>query len=289
MRKHWFYLGFSLYIFALLGGCAGRTAPAPVVLLNSQVSDGSEEYTKKTYKVQRGDTLYAVAWYTGNDYRDLAKYNQLSAPYTIFPGQILAVTPPSKVAIPPVIPKSKTNQSTTPTTLNVDKSLVDRPQPQAYRESEKVVKQQNVTTIKKPSQSVKKQTPTSFPDKVQEWVWPAEGKVVGTFSKSESGNKGIDIAGARGSKVVAAADGKVVYSGSALRGYGNLVIIKHTDTFLSAYAYNDTILVKEREWVSAGQQIATMGDSGTNSVKLHFEVRYRGKSLDPMKYLPVLK
>merc|ERR1711977_631568 len=88
------------------------------------------------------------------------------------------------------------------------------------------------------------------PDKVQEWVWPAEGKVVGTFSKSESGNKGIDIAGAKGSKVVAAADGKVVYSGSALRGYGNLVIIKHTDTFLSAYAYNDTILVKEREWVS---------------------------------------
>jgi len=120
-------------------------------------------------------------------------------------------------------------------------------------------------------------------------VWPAEGKVVGTFSKSESGNKGIDIAGAKGSKVVAAADGKVVYSGSALRGYGNLVIIKHTDTFLSAYAYNDTILVKEREWVSAGQQIATMGDSGTNSVKLHFEVRYRGKSLDPMKYLPALK
>ena len=289
MRRPHLHIGILLYICVLIGGCAGRSAPAPVVLLNSQVSDGSEEYTKKTYKVQRGDTLYAVAWYTGNDYRDLAKYNQLSAPYTIFPGQFLNVTPPSNVATAPVIRKSKTNQSTAPTTSNVDKSLVDRPQPQAYRESEKVVKPQNVTTVKKPSQSVKKQTPTSFPDKVQEWVWPAEGKVVGTFSKSESGNKGIDIAGAKGSKVVAAADGKVVYSGSALRGYGNLVIIKHTDTFLSAYAYNDTILVKEREWVSAGQQIATMGDSGTNSVKLHFEVRYRGKSLDPMKYLPALK
>ena len=289
MRRPHLHIGILLYICVLIGGCAGRSAPAPVVLLNSQVSDGSEEYTKKTYKVQRGDTLYAVAWYTGNDYRDLAKYNQLSAPYTIFPGQVLKVTPPSNVAIAPAIPKSKTNQSTTPTTSNVDKSLVDRPKPQAYRKSEKVVKPQNVTTVKKPSQSVKKQTPTSFPDKVQEWVWPAEGKVVGTFSKSESGNKGIDIAGAKGSKVVAAADGKVVYSGSALRGYGNLVIIKHTDTFLSAYAYNDAILVKEREWVSAGQQIATMGDSGTNSVKLHFEVRYRGKSLDPMKYLPALK
>ena len=289
MRRPHLHIGILLYICVLIGGCAGRSAPAPVVLLNSQVSDGSEEYTKKTYKVQRGDTLYAVAWYTGNDYRDLAKYNQLSAPYTISPGQVLKVTPPSNVATAPVIPKPKTNQSTAPTTSSVDKSLVDRPQTQAYRESEKVVNPQNVTIVKKSSKSVKKQKPTSFPDKVQKWEWPAEGKVVGTFSKSESGNKGIDIAGAKGSKVVAAADGKVVYSGSALRGYGNLVIIKHTDTFLSAYAYNDTILVKEREWVSAGQQIATMGDSGTNSVKLHFEVRYRGKSLDPMKYLPALK
>jgi len=278
-----------LYICVLIGGCAGRSAPAPVVLLNSQVSDGSEEYTKKTYKVQRGDTLYAVAWYTGNDYRDLAKYNQLSAPYTIFPGQVLKITPPAKVVSAPEKPKAQTIRSTHPTTTSVDQSLVDRPQPQAYVEREDFVKTQNISKVKKPSQSVKKQTPTSFPDKVQEWMWPAEGKVVETFSKSESGNKGIDIAGAKGSKVVAAADGKVVYSGSALRGYGNLVIIKHTDTFLSAYAYNDTILVKEREWVSAGQQIATMGDSGTNSVKLHFEVRYRGKSLDPMKYLPALK
>ena len=289
MRKPLLQIGFLLYIFILIGGCAGRSAPAPVVLLNSQVSDGSEEYTKKTYKVQRGDTLYAVAWYTGNDYRDLVKYNNLSAPYTIFPGQILKVAPPSIVATSPTRPKVKTKQSTAPTTSNVDKSLVDRPQPQAYRKSEKVVKPQIVTTVKKSSQRVTKQTPTSFPDRVREWVWPAEGIIVDTFSKSESGNKGIDIAGARGSKVVAAADGKVVYSGSALRGYGNLVIIKHTDTFLSAYAYNDTILVKEREWVSAGQQVATMGDSGTNSVKLHFEVRYRGKSLDPMKYLPPLK
>ena len=121
---------------------------------------------------------------------------------------------------------------------------------------------------------------------MEKWIWPAEGKLVGTFSKAESGNKGIDVAGKRGSKVVAAASGKVVYSGNALRGYGRLVIIKHTDTFLSAYAYNETILVKEREWVYAGQKIATMGSSGTDSVKLHFEVRYRGKSLNPLRYLP---
>jgi lipoprotein NlpD len=273
----------------LLHGCAGRTAPAPVILLNSQVTDGSEEFTQDTYKVQKGDTLFAVAWYTGNDYRDLAKYNNLSAPYTIFPGQILSVTPPKNTATTRTIPKVKTKRSTDPTTLNKSKKVVDRKKTEAYVEDEKVVSPQKVTTVKNLSPSVKKTAPTSFPDKVKRWVWPANGKLVGTFSKAESGNKGIDIAGARGSNVVAAADGKVVYSGNALRGYGNLVIIKHTDTFLSAYAYNDTIVVKEREWVSAGQKIATMGNSGTDSVKLHFEVRYRGKSLNPMTYLPKIK
>lgn len=286
-RQPHYLATFALLLF-FLHGCAGRTAPAPVVLLNSQVTDGSEEYTQDTYKVQRGDTLFAVAWFTGNDYQDLAKYNGLSAPYTIYLGQILRVTAPSKTVRSPIKPKVKTKQSTDPTSPSIDKSVVDRKKTQAYRESEKVVNPQNVTTVKNPSPSVKNKAPNGFPSKVNKWVWPAQGKLVATFSKAESGNKGIDIAGARGSNVVAAADGKVVYSGNALRGYGNLVIIKHTDTFLSAYAYNDTIVVKEREWVSAGQTIAKMGNSGTNSVKLHFEVRYRGKSLDPMKYLPKL-
>lgn len=289
MLQRTVYLTATLCIIATLSGCAGRNAPAPVLLLNSQVNDGSEEYTKKTYTVQRGDTLYAVAWYTGNDYRDLAEYNDLSAPYVIQPGQVLRVTPQPEPIKTPAPSSHVTKRSTDPTSQSVDKRLIDRPKAQAYRKSEKVVKPQKDTHVKKSSQSVKSATNKGFPDKVDKWLWPAEGKVVATFNKAESGNKGIDIAGARGSKVTAAADGKVVYSGNALRGYGNLVIIKHTDTFLSAYAYNDTILVKEREWVSAGQQIATMGDSGTNSVKLHFEVRYRGKSLDPMKYLPVLK
>ena len=287
MGRHWGYVACFCCIF--LHGCAGRSAPAPVILLNSQVADGSQEYIDDTYKVQTGDTLYAVAWYTGNDYRDIAKFNGLSAPYTIFPGQILRVTPPPRIASSPVTPKSKPSQSTGLTTSNVYKSVVDRKNTQAYRESEQDVKPKIETRVKKPVEGAQHQAPTSFPDKVKKWVWPADGKLVDTFSRAESGNKGIDIAGTRGSSVVAAANGKVVYSGNALRGYGNLVIIKHTDTFLSAYAYNDTILVKEREWVSAGQKIATMGNSGTDSVKLHFEVRYRGKSLDPLKYLPPLK
>ncbi|BFT29079.1 murein hydrolase activator NlpD [Alteromonas sp. D210916BOD_24] len=287
MRRQWSYA--AVLSCFLLHGCAGRSVPAPVILLNSQVSDGSEEYHDDTYKVQPGDTLYAVAWYTGNDYRDIAKYNQLSAPYTIFPGQVLRVTKPNNSVSSPTIRKTTPPPPTGLTSSNVDKSLVDRKKTQAYRESEKIVKPKIGTRVKKPVESAQRQAPTSFPEKVQKWVWPADGKLTDTFSRAESGNKGIDIAGTRGSSVVAAANGKVVYSGNALRGYGNLVIIKHTDTFLSAYAYNDTILVKEREWVSAGQKIATMGNSGTDSVKLHFEVRYRGKSLDPLKYLPPLK
>jgi len=273
----------------LLASCSSRIAPAPVILLNSQVDEETGGFTSATYEVKPGDTLFAIAWYTGNDYRDIAEYNDLSKPYQIFPGQILRVIPPKKVVKSSPKPQNQTTQSAAPTSSILDKRLIDPPKPQAYGEGEKVVKRQNVTSVIKPSKSVKKAAPKAFPSKVNKWVWPAKGKLVDTFSNKESGNKGVDIAAARGSPIYAAADGKVVYSGSALRGYGNLVIIKHTDTFLSAYAYNDTILVKEREWVYAGQKVATMGDSGTNSVKLHFEVRYRGKSLDPLRYLPNIR
>ena len=122
-------------------------------------------------------------------------------------------------------------------------------------------------------------------DEALEWVWPTNGKVIGTFSDTGSG-KGIDIAGSQGQPVVAAAPGKVIYSGSDLRGYGKLVIIKHNKTYLSVYAHNNQILVKEGQQVSRGQKIAEMGNSDTDKVKLHFEIRQQGKSVDPAKYLP---
>ena len=118
------------------------------------------------------------------------------------------------------------------------------------------------------------------------WVSPTAGRIVQGFSNSEGGNKGIDIAGQKGQDVRSAADGKVVYAGNALEGYGNLIIIKHSDDFLSAYAHNDRILVDEQDNVKAGQKIATMGSTGTSSNKLHFEIRYKGKSIDPTRYLP---
>lgn len=116
------------------------------------------------------------------------------------------------------------------------------------------------------------------------WIWPANGKVLGQFS--ESGSKGIDIGGKAGDPVIAAGDGKVVYSGTGLRGYGMLIIVKHNATFLSAYAHNQKLLVKEGQTVSKGQKIAEMGNSDADQVKLHFEVRRQGKPVDPLKYLP---
>lgn len=269
----------------LLQSCSSRSGPAPVILLNSQIEE-TDGYTSDTYEVKPGDTLYAIAWYTGNDYRDIADFNNLSTPYRIYPGQKLTLSRPQITAKKTIKNADQTSQSADPTTKTLDKRVIDPPKPRAYGEGEKVVKRQNVTDVNSSTKSANKKAPNSFPSKVSKWVWPATGKVVDTFSNAESGNKGIDIAAAKGSPIYAAADGKVVYSGSALRGYGNLVIIKHTDTFLSAYAYNDSIVVKERDWVYAGQKVATMGNSGTNSVRLHFEVRYRGKSLDPLRYLP---
>ena len=118
------------------------------------------------------------------------------------------------------------------------------------------------------------------------WQWPTSGNIIQGFSNTDGGNKGIDISGSRGQAVKAAASGRVVYAGNALRGYGNLIIIKHNDDFLSAYAHNDKILVTDQQEVKAGQEIAKMGSSGTNTVKLHFEIRYKGKSVDPVRYLP---
>ena len=116
------------------------------------------------------------------------------------------------------------------------------------------------------------------------WQWPTQGNVIQGFSNSDGGNKGVDISGSRGQAIKAAASGRVVYAGNALRGYGNLIIIKHNDDFLSAYAHNDKILVSDQQEVKAGQEIAKMGSTGTNAVKLHFEIRYKGKSVDPVRY-----
>ena len=139
----------------------------------------------------------------------------------------------------------------------------------------------------KPTTSTKKvTTTTSSSNKRLTWRWPTSGKILSTYSKSAAGRKGIDIAGKSGQSIIAAASGKVVYSGNGLPRYGNLLIIKHNDVYLSAYAHNKTLLVKEGQLVKAGQKIALLGRSGTQQNQLHFEIRRNGKPVDPMRFLP---
>lgn len=272
----------TLYIvlsaLVLISSCASRFEPAPVLSLSTKVAspENLTEITGSHYTVQAGDTLFAIAFYSGNDYRDLAKINTIAPPYLIKVGQKLALRPP------------RTNDESS---RNVDqiklaqKSVkidVDQKQMRAYGDGKKKTHRKNQNLVDKSSKKpykVSKQKSLS-------WIWPAQGlKNVATVG-SDGSKRGLDIKGPIGSKVVAAAPGKVVYAGNALKGYGNLIILKHNDDYLSAYAHNRSILVGEQTYVSQGQQIATMGNSGASEVMLHFEIRKKGKSVDPFVYLP---
>ena len=255
-------------------GCSNRKQPAPV----SELYQGKtfrdfkqQTYSAKTYQVKAGDTLYSIAWYSGNDYKDLAVINKIPSPYQIQPGQILLLTKSPKT----VTMTTKSNKSSGPTSKVIINQSVDPPKKQAYgKHVKKLIKAPVVTSL------------VRFPDRVKNWQWPTTESVTRGFSAKEQGNKGLDFSGQLGIPVLAAADGKVVYTGDALRGFGKLIIIKHTDSYLTAYAHNDNISVKEKQWVKAGQKVASMGRSGTDKVKLRFEVRYKGKSVNPLRYLP---
>lgn len=254
-----------------------------------------------SYTVKRGDTLFYIAWITGNDYRDLAQRNNIPEPYSLNVGQslnlgsgsgnnasgggltsgggMLATTDATRGGIP-----------TPPSSAQIQTTSVDSQSTNAYSGNQG---KQNVGKML-PTTGAPTTAPVSAPAAVASsntaavgsWRWPTDGKVIDSFSASEGGNKGIDIAGSRGQPITATASGRVVYAGNALRGYGNLIIIKHNDDYLSAYAHNDTMLVREQQDVTAGQKIATMGSTGTSSVRLHFEIRYKGKSVNPLRFLP---
>lgn len=262
----------AIFVILACASCSTRQTPAPVIELyqgNSIRDHEKNSFHEKKYTVQKGDTLFSIAWFSGNDYRDLATINNITKPYHIYPGQQILLKKPA------VKSKSSVKNSPGLTTNTKVNQTVDRPKKQAYGESNKDIQG-----------SAKPTADSQFPARVARWIWPANGKVDGRFSFKQLGNNGIDISGNKGDNIVAAADGKVVYTGNALRGYGQLIIVKHSETFLSAYAHNDELLVKEQEWVKAGQLIASMGNSGTDKVKLRFEVRFKGKSVDPLRYLP---
>ncbi|HGC2327091.1 TPA: murein hydrolase activator NlpD [Escherichia coli] len=260
-------------------------------------------YSGSTYTVKKGDTLFYIAWITGNDFRDLAQRNNIQAPYALNVGQTLQVgnasgTPitggnaitQADAAEQGVVIKPAQNS----TVAVASQPTITYSESSGEQSANKMLpnNKPTATTVTAPvtvptastTEPTVSSTSTSTP--ISTWRWPTEGKVIETFGASEGGNKGIDIAGSKGQAIIATADGRVVYAGNALRGYGNLIIIKHNDDYLSAYAHNDTMLVREQQEVKAGQKIATMGSTGTSSTRLHFEIRYKGKSVNPLRYLP---
>ncbi|SDR92260.1 lipoprotein NlpD [Halopseudomonas xinjiangensis] len=222
------------------------------------------------HTVRRGETLYQIAFRYGTDWQTVAGYNNLRSPYTIYPGQNLRVAPgngsPRVAAVAPP-PKQPSPPPSRPTNSVPATRAIPAPTPAQ-------------------SAPAKTAGTISVPAKVSRWDWPTDGPLISRFQSGTSLNKGIDIAGTLGQPIKAAADGAVVYAGRGLIGYGDMIIVKHDDTFLSAYAHNSKLMVSEGDQVKRGQVIAEMGSSGTDRVKLHFEIRQRGKPVDPLGHLP---
>ena len=275
-----------LLAFAMLAGCAApRRAPAPVedraarvavpgaaVADPARVLPGAENAGKPGYyTVRPGDTLVRIALESGQNWRDIARWNNMDNPNVIEVGQVLRVAPPvatvaaapepARPASPPLPGASAAAAAATPPASAPAAAAASAP-------------------------AAAPSPPAPAADEGIAWAWPTPGAATILAGFDEQKNKGIDIGGRAGDPVLASADGRVVYAGAGLRGYGNLIILKHNNTYLTAYAHNQVLLVKEDQTVRKGQKIAEMGSTDTDRVKLHFEIRRQGKPVDPMRYLP---
>jgi lipoprotein NlpD len=255
---------FAVLVAAFaLSGCSskGKLAPFDDHSIGGargavRVLPGAENAGKPGYyTVKPGDTLIRIAMDNGQSGRDIARWNNLSNPNLIETGQVLRVAPPTQ-DVAAVRPSSAPAVASSPNAAAVTAPVASAP--------------------------VASATP-AVPEDAVSFQWPARGNLISGFDESK--NKGLDIGGKVGDPVMAAADGRVVYAGAGLRGYGNLIIIKHNNTYLTAYAHNQTLLVKEDQVIKRGQKIAEMGNSDADQVKLHFEIRRQGKPVDPAKYL----
>lgn len=300
----------------LLAACATQ-APAPVVDRTTPIrttpapAPSAPQTGPGFYTVKRGDTLYRIALDHGQAYRDVAGWNNITNPASIKEGQVLRVAPPGGESTGAIVTQPVSGGAVVesrpldgaPVAMATPPSAGDslRREPKVNKEPysdaayERMQNPGAPTAVKsadaskpveaKPAETKPAEAVTAGPDDVN-WAWPSSGKVLATFN--DATNKGIDFAGKAGDPVLAAGEGKVVYAGAGLRGYGQLVIIKHNATFLSAYAHNQKILVKEGDSVKRGQRIAELGntDSENGVYKLHFEIRRQGKPVDPAGYLP---
>ena len=250
------------------GASSTRVAAAPVP---SPAAAGAGE--QGTYVVQRGDTLAKIALDHGVSWRDLARWNQIDNPHVIEVGQVLRVTSPDAGGS-----RAMASRPLPPQGARVAATPLPAPTPGPGSPAVAPASAPQATAPASGSPAV-----TALDD-APAFLWPAKGHLLGGFD--EARNKGLDIGGKAGDPVLAAADGRVVYAGSGLRGYGNLVIVKHNNTYLTAYAHNQSLMVKEDQDVKRGQQIAEMGNSDADQVKLHFEIRRQGKPVDPARLLP---
>lgn len=297
-------------LLPIIGGCASH-APAPVEdrggapgavrsgnLAVPIAADSGAAY----HTVKKGDTLYSIALDNGQDYKDVAAWNNLDNPSRIRVGQQLRVTPPDNgapvaVAKPvtssaPVEIKLATALAAASTSTNTETFKREPKGGKLAYSDEALAKAQQKDVAEKPAEvkpearpveAKPAEKPVAAGDDV-DWMWPANGKLITSFA--EGGGKGVDIVGKAGDPVLAAADGIVSYAGAGLRGYGNLVVLRHNATYLSVYAHNSKILVKEKQSVAKGQKIAEMGSTDAESPRLHFEIRREGKPADPQKFLP---
>ena len=283
-RKTW--MAATLVAAAVLAGCSSTsvnrapvedrgTAGAPRV--DPATLPGAENAGKPGfYTVRQGDTIMRIATEVNQPWRDIARWNNLDNPNLIEVGQVLRVVPPAgtTVASAPALTEGPRPAAGTPA-----------PAPAPAKPAVPVATQTTpgVTPAPAPAPASPPPPPSAGADDV-DFIWPASGALIAGFDEAK--NKGLGIAGKAGDAVLAAADGRVVYAGAGLRGYGNLIILKHNNTFLTAYAHNQSLLVKEDQAVRRGQKIAEMGNTDADRVKLHFEIRRQGKPVDPSRYLP---
>lgn len=289
MRRVGYWVLLALLSAWVLAGCANKNRPAPV-------EDRSPNATTKTpakmiagadnagkpgyYSIKSGDTLIRIGMDNGQSWRDIARWNNIENPNLIETGQVLRVAPPEETGVV-VRPVTATNVVTSPAPA----TAASAPAPAANAAAVKPPASAASAPAPSPATPANNLATADTVDEAMSFQWPTRGNVLAGFDEVK--NKGVDIAGKAGDPVHAAADGKVVYAGSGLRGYGNLVIIKHNNTYLTAYAHNQSLLVKEDQVIKRGQKIAEMGNSDADQVKLHFEIRRQGRPVDPAKYLPV--
>jgi lipoprotein NlpD len=303
--------GVSAMLVIVMLGCAAARHPAPVEQRSPAVRPvpggttaaprpvgtapaeapqpprGAENAGKPGYyTVRAGDTMFRVGLETGQNWRDVAAWNAIDSPYTLEVGQVLRVVPPgvdpAAVAAAPVPVTRADIKPIDPSRAPPPVAVAALPPaPSPAPAAAPAPMQPPVVATPAPAPAP---TEARTPDDDINWAWPASGSVFAGFDDAR--NKGLSIGGNLGDPVLAAADGRVVYSGSGLRGYGNLLIVKHNNTYLTAYAHNQVLLVKEDQVVRRGQKIAEMGASDSDRVKLHFEIRKQGKPVDPARLLP---